>query len=214
VRSIRVLLALSILAAACYGAAISFPGVTFVINGTNGSGISFTYNGTLTQNDTIAFSTSGLPCLQTGGGYCTNPAGVVVTPGGGWPAGSANNFSGSFGGFSGSYTYGAILMSIPGVGTKQVFPASAANGAGSSTPPSTLNLPATPLSALGFSTFSVTNPTITFYFADDLYSDNTGSVTLTQATGSVPATPVPASWILIVCGLVLLGLLAPRLRKA
>lgn len=119
------LLGLSMMVATGYGAVVSLPGSTIVINGTNSGGVSFSYNGTLTQADTISFSTSGTPCIQGEGGYCTNPAGVVVTPGGGWPKGAANNFTATFGGFSGSWTYGAILISISGVGTRQVFLASA-----------------------------------------------------------------------------------------
>jgi hypothetical protein len=42
----------------------------------NGTLASFTYTGTLTQNDTISFTASGTPCLQPGPSDCTNAAGI------------------------------------------------------------------------------------------------------------------------------------------
>src|SRR5208283_4972290 len=98
------------------------------------------------------------------------------------------------GGFSGTWNYGALIMSISGVGAVQVFPANAGNGLGSSTPPGSLTLTSTSLSTLGFSSFSVVNPTITFTNADTNYGDNSGGFTVTQ-TG-LPSTPAPATLVL------------------
>jgi hypothetical protein len=76
-------------------------------------------------------------------------------------------------------------MEISGVspaGTVQIFPANAENGLGNATPPTSLTLPATSLASLGFSPFTVTNPTITFVVADTNFADNGGGFVLTQVT--------------------------------
>ena len=168
------------------GSSIVFPGGPLTIPGHATMGARFTYNGTLTQLDTIQFTQTGEPCLQGGTatpGYCVNGAGIVVVPGSS-PVGSTSTFEATFGTTSGVWNFGALLMEVSGVspiGTVQIFPANAQNGLGSSTPPTSLVLPATSLGALGFSAFSVTNPTITFIVPDTNYSDNTGSFVLTQA---------------------------------
>src|SRR5262249_42265134 len=81
-------------------AAIALPGGTLTIPGTSTTGTSFTYSGTLTQNDTIAFTQTGNPCLQTAGtGYCTNGAGVLTVAAtvGVTPVGGSSSFSGPAG---------------------------------------------------------------------------------------------------------------------
>lgn len=51
------------------------------MGGPRTTGVSFTYSGTLTQNDTIAFTQSGNPCLQSPvSGYCVNGVGVLTVP--------------------------------------------------------------------------------------------------------------------------------------
>ncbi len=197
-------------------ASIALPaGLT--VPGTNPTGASFTYSGTLTQNDTIAFAQTGNPCLQNPTtGYCVNGAGVLVTPAivGVTPVGGSSTFAGPSGAIpAGTWTYGALLMQISGVGTVQVFPANATNGFGSSSPPAGLTLPPTTLGALGFGTFSQTNPTITFIVADTFFGDNGGQFVLTQ-----PQVPVPTlgEWTLaaLVAGLGVLGAAAIRRRVA
>ena len=98
----------------------------------------------------------------------------------------------------GSWTYGALLMQISGVGTVQVWPTNAANGLGSGSPPTGLTLPTTTLAALGFPAFSQANPTITFIVADTNFGDNSESFTLTQAAAPAAVAPVPtlAEWSL------------------
>lgn len=174
----------------CYAATISFG--TLNVSSLSSTGVSFTYSGTLTQADTITFTQSGDPCLQGSGApgaYCVNGAGVVVVAGTS-PVGADSTFSGTFGPTMATWDFGALLMEISTVATVQVFPADAANGLDSSTPPDSLTLPSTTLSALGFPMFSVVNPTITFFVADDFYPDNSGQFTLTQA-------PEPASFWLV-----------------
>ena len=143
----------------CAAANVQLPGGSLTIPGTSTTGASFTYTGTLTQNDTIAFTQAGNPCLQTGGtGYCTNGAGVLTVAAtvGVTPVGGSSSFAGPSGVIpAGTWTYGSLLMSISGVGTIQVFPTNASNGLGSATPPASLTLPTTTLAGLGFAAFSL-----------------------------------------------------------
>jgi hypothetical protein len=196
---IRRLLWLAALAAqTALGASVSLPGGSLTVPGTSTTGASFVYSGTLTQNDTITFTQTGNPCLQTTNGYCVNGAGVLTVAAtvGVTPVGGSSSFSGPSGIIpAGTWTYGALLMTISGVGTVQVFPTNAANGLGSTTPPASLTLPATTLGALGFGTFSQPNPTIMFILADTFFGDNGGGdFVLTQAAAPPPpsvAIPVP-----------------------
>jgi hypothetical protein len=143
------------------------------------TGVSFSYAGTLTQNDTLELTVTGDPCLQLGPAYCVNGAGVVTVAGTS-PVGAATTFSGTFGGTTGTWDFGALLMEISGTSTVQIFPADAADGLGSGSPPLSLTLPLTTLSALGFPVFDEVNPTITFILADNLYTDNSGQFNLSQ----------------------------------
>ncbi len=143
------------------------------------TGVSFSYAGTLTQNDTLELTVTGDPCLQLGPAYCVNGAGVVTVAGTS-PVGAATTFSGTFGGTTGTWDFGALLMEISGTSTVQIFPADAADGLGSGSPPLSLTLPLTTLSALGFPAFDEVDPTITFILADNLYTDNSGQFNLSQ----------------------------------
>lgn len=197
----------SLITAAAQAANVNLPGSTLVVPGTSSTGTSFTYSGTLTQADTIGFSQTGNPCLQPGNVYCVNGAGVLVVAGSS-PVGGATSFAGPSGSIpAGSWTYGALLMQISGVGTVQIWPANAANGLGSGTPPAGLTLPTTTLAALGFPAFSQANPTITFIVADTAFGDNSGQFTLTQAAAPLAVAPVPtlAEWSLAALAL-LVGL--------
>jgi hypothetical protein len=169
-----------------FAASIEFPDGALTVSGTSAGGASIVYAGTLTQNDTIAFAQTGNPCLQPGSGYCTNGAGVVTVAGTlgapPFPVGGSSTFVGPTGIIpAGTWTYGALLMTISGAGTVQVFPADAGNGLGNASPPAGLNLPPTPLGALGFGNFSQVNPTITFIVADGYFGDNDGKFVLSQA---------------------------------
>ena len=170
----------------------------------NPAGASFTYNGTLTDAATLSLTQVGTPCLVGGNTYCTNGAGVIVTPAANRAVGGTYTFAGTIGGTTGNWTWGALLMSISGVGTVQVFPSSAANGAGSGAPPNSLSLAAQPLSALGFGAFTVSNPTITFYVADNYYTDNSYGFTLTQQSAAM--APVPSTLWLAIAGIGVLAL--------
>ena len=201
-----IVVAAATLAGSCFGASIAIPGGSLTVSGTSSTGTSFTYNGTLTQADTIALSQSGTPCLQSAGtGYCTNGAGVLTVAAtiGVTPVGGSSTFPGPSGVIpGGTWTYGALVMIVSGVGAVQVFPTNAGNGLGSSAPPASLALPATTLGALGFPNFSQVNPTITFIVADTFFGDNGSQFTLTQAAPPPLAltAPVPTlnGWALVV----------------
>jgi hypothetical protein len=205
----------TVLAGYCLGGSIVLPGGTQTVVGTSTIGTSFTYNGTLTQADTLGLTVSGVPsdpCLQSGPQYCTNAAGVLTIAGNGAGVGGTTTFSGTFNGTTGTWNYGSLLLEISGVsgpGTVQLFAANAANGLGSSTPPATLTLALTSLSALGFGNFSVVDPTITFILADTLYSDNANNFVLTPVSSSVPE---PSSIFLIGSGLIGLAWFGRRAR--
>jgi hypothetical protein len=122
--------------------------------------------------------------------------------------GSTSTFSGTFGGTSGTWNFGQLVMIISGVGATDPFLPGAANGLGSSTPPTSLFLPVSSLASLGFGVFSVVNPTISFTLADTIYVDNTGSFSLSQGT-----VPEPASITLMGLGLVAAGFLRRRVIR-
>jgi hypothetical protein len=177
-------------------APILLPGGSLTVPGLSTTGVSFTYTGTLTQNDTLALTQTGDPCLQAPPSYCTNGAGIVTVAGTS-PVGAATTFLGTFGGTTATWDFGALLLEISGVGTVQIFPANAANGLGSATPPKSLTLPSTTLTGLGFSAFSQVNPTITFIMADNNYPDNSGQFVLSQ----VPEPATGGTVGLLLCAL-------------
>jgi len=178
----------------------AIPVAPITIDTLSDTGTSFVYSGTLTQNDSLQLNVSGNPCLQSGA-YCVNPAGVVVVPGT-LGVGAAFAFADTFGGTFGTWNAGALAMEISGTSsyTVQIFPADAANGLGSGSPPKSLTLPVTTLSALGFPDFSYVDPTITFFMLDNLYPDNSGHFYLSQSS------PVPEPTAVSVVGLLVCAL--------
>lgn len=208
IRTALFLLVAGALAGPSYAQTVILPGGSVTVSGTSATGVSFGFVGTLTQSDTIAFTQTGNPCLQSAGTYCTNGAGVV-TVAGSTLVGGSSTFAGPSGVIpAGTWTFGALLMSISGVGTVQVFPTNAGNGLGSSTPPASLTLPVTALSALGFGAFSQTNPTITFIVADTGFADNSSQFVLTQA-----AVPTLGEWATLLLAVLLAAAAAYQIRR-
>jgi hypothetical protein len=179
---------LAFASASCFANVIQLPSGTLTVPSGTSAGVSFVYSGTLTDSDFIDLVQTGDPCLQSGPAYCTNGAGVVTTAGSSG-VGAATTFGGTFNGTSRTWTFGSLLLEISGEGAVPVFAPDAANGLGSSTPPLSLVSSAS-LSSLGFGSFTLVNPTITFALADTIYSDNSGSFTLTQA-------PEPSTLLLV-----------------
>jgi hypothetical protein len=179
---------LAFVSASCFANVIDVGG-PLTISSLSTTGVSFTYSGTLTDSDILNITQSGDPCLQNSPvGYCTNGAGVVTTAGTS-PVGADSSFVGMFNGVTSTWVYGSILIEISGEGTQELFVANPASGLGSATPPLSLST-STSLSSLGFGSFSVSDPTITFVLADSLYTDNSGSFVLTQ-------TPEPSTLLLV-----------------
>lgn len=180
---------------------VVLPG-SLLVDSTSSTGTSFLYSGTLTQADTLSLVAGGTPCLQAGGTFCTNAAGVVVIAGTSGVGAALPN---------GATTFGSLLLSISGTGqTEQLFPTNAGNGLGSLSPPTSLSLSSTSLSTLGFSAFSVLNPTLTFTVSDTDRTDNSGSFALSQAGAGVPE---PSTWAMMILGFAGIGLLAYRRRN-
>ncbi|HEX4459891.1 MAG TPA: PEP-CTERM sorting domain-containing protein [Polyangia bacterium] len=175
----------------------------FMVDSTSATGTTFTLSGTLTGDDTLGLTAEGLSCLQGAGTYCTNAAGVVVIAGSQPVGGSSAN---------GGTTFGALLLTIGGVGTEQLFPTNAANGAGSASPSDTLSLAAQRLTDLGFGSFSITDPVLTFTVSDTNRSDNAGSLTITPDAVADATVPEPASVGLLALGV--LGAAFARRRRS
>lgn len=181
-----------------YASPVSLPQQTLTVSATSNSGASFTYSGNLTNSDTLGLTASGIPCLTSGGTFCINAAGVDVVPGD--RQFSEITVGKSLQNTSNNTTYGSLLFTISGVGTKQVFATNNENGSNSPNPPRSLQLLATPLSSLGFSDFSAINPVITFQLSDTDYTNNSGNFLLTQSTVINPV-PEPSSISLAIVGI-------------
>jgi len=153
-----------------------------------GGGPVYVVPGEVTGDSTISLTTvTGVVCLRAG--YCTNAAGISTPEdGSATPPGATSTFNAAIGGFSGTWNFGALLMSIEGVGTVQVFSANRANGLHSDSPPTTFSLiesstglpEVTSYRALGFPAFKLRNARITFFVADNDYSDNSGDFILSR----------------------------------
>ena len=87
-----------------FASPILLPGGSITVPGLSTTGVSFTFTGTLTQNDTLALTQTGDPCLQSPPSYCTNGAGVVTVAGTS-PVGAATTFTGTFGGTTASWDF-------------------------------------------------------------------------------------------------------------
>lgn len=179
------------------------------------TGIAVPVSGTVNGASVLSFSTSDTAFLQNTCGtdcntgtpqYGVNPSGVIVVAGqaGGPPpaVGNANLAPGS------NFDYGALLVSFNSGPYIQLFPANAANGLGSTTPPTSLSFSGS-LSSLFGNIGTVTNPTLTFEIEDTDYNNNAGDFALNNfnVTLASPTTvPEPASLTLLVAGVLGLGL--------
>ncbi len=173
---------LSLLPAAWAGAApIPISGSPLSVSATSTTGTSFTVSGTVNASDTLDFSVSGLAALQAGPAYLTNAAGIVSVAGNaiGESVGTVADVPGT------STPYGALVLTITGVGSSPVFTANAASGLGGSSVPQNLSFNAA-LSGLFGSFSSVTDPTFTFTVADGAgqYFDNSQAFTVTDKSSS------------------------------
>src|SRR5437868_7166776 len=101
---LRKLFVVGLYSTALFAAAINVPGGSFTLPGISTTGVSFTFTGTLSQADTLSFTESGNPCLQSPPSYCVNGAGVVTTAGTS-PVGAATTFVGTFNGTTATWDF-------------------------------------------------------------------------------------------------------------
>ena len=179
---------------------ISIPSTT--VNGTDVfSGPTITLTSTVLPTDTLTLTASGEVFLQTGNTYGTNAAGVVTTAGSTGVGGTMLN---------GSTNFGALLLGNSTFGFHQLFPANAANGLGSPTPPSLLTLTSVPLSSLGFSSTMPGSTVLEFRISDTNTIDNSGSFTVSGEFNTAAAeVPEPSTVVFVMAGLA--GLVVRRL---
>src|SRR5690349_19394236 len=92
------------------------------------SGPTFTLSKTLLPTDQLSLTASGSVCLQSGGFYCTNAAGVLVVQGSdGTPVGSSSLNTVSAGFYKGTFSFGSLVIGNPTIGFAQLFSTNAAN---------------------------------------------------------------------------------------
>lgn len=193
----RVLLLTLLTSVATFATPLLLPNITVLGTdsadgvGFDAGGPTFTVVGNFLSTDTLSLIVSGTVDLANGG-FTANAAGIITAPAttntGAHPGQTSPNADNA------SFDYAALLIGNSTLGFHQVFLASAANGLGSSTPPTTLFLPATTLGALGFAS-GLSNGTVLEFRVSDINSgDNSGAFNISQA-------PEPGTFSLLALGL-------------
>lgn len=198
----RVLTALlSVFAFSASAAVIPIPGT--LVPGTDVfAGPTFTLTSIVQPTDLLSLTAGGQVFLQNGPAYGTNPAGVVTTAGSTGVGGTSLN---------GGTNFGALLLGNTTLGFFQLFPANAANGLGSLTPPSALTLSGVTMSSIGFSSALPSGTVLEFRISDINTSDNSGQFTVSgQIVTS--AVPEPSAGLPAIGGIGLLFLHQRRRR--
>jgi hypothetical protein len=173
-------------ACSCWGQ-VQFPTYPYILPAVaEKGGPIYVIPGTVTDDSTIPLTNvTGSVCLRAG--YCTNAAGIVTAAAGNTTAPGFDSFFVELqpDGTQQVFEYGAVLISIEGVGNRQVFPAIQANGLNSISPPTSFNASQPTFKSLGFKKFSAQNAQIRFIVADTDYGDNSGDYLLTLQTPSL-----------------------------
>ena len=139
---------------------------------------------TVLPTDTLTLTARGEVFLQSGNTYGTNAAGVVTTAGTTAVGGSSPN---------GSTTFGALLLGNATFGFHQLFATNAANGLGSSSPPSLLMLTSASLNSLGFMSPMPAGTVLQFRPSDINTFDNSGSFTVSGQFNTAESVPEPGT---------------------
>ena len=186
-------------------ATINFAPVT-VLGTDVGSGPSIMLTGGAAPTDLFNLVVSGLVDLQGNGVYGTNAAGVIVVAGSSGVGQTLVN---------GTTNFGSLLIGNSTLGFQQIFPANAANGLGSLTPPSTLSTTVSVGSLFGGSLAPGTS--LQFRISDTNTFDNFGQFSLTTlslTTADVSGVPEPSTWVLSATALALVLVFRRRLVPA
>ena len=202
----------TLFAASAQAASFNFTSSTADASIASGGGPTFIINNAYTAaGATISFTASGTVNLDSSGAkYNTNAAGIVTTA-----ASTIGGAGSSFGFGTPPVNYGALLLGNSTLGFKQVFPTTPANGAGGSIPiPTNLTYSGVSLSSL-FSGGLALGDVLTFKVADDNYSDNTGSFTVSGniIEGAPTASPTDVPEPFTIVGTLIGGSAAVRMRN-
>lgn len=189
---------LLILATTAGAAQLTLP-TTITLNATSvTSGPTFVAPADFGPGDTLMMDSKGIVELDGGDFHC-NAAGVITgsatTNTGNHPGEVAINNSG-FPAGTAPFPFGAVLLGNTALGFHPVFPANAAAGLGSPTPPSELFVNE-PLSTIFGSSFTIHQGDVLQLRVDDnaVIGDNSGAYTL--------SAPEPASLAVLGTGVVL-----------
>jgi hypothetical protein len=168
---------------------LTVPNIITVLGTDVFSGPSFTVSGAFGPDDSLALTAAGVVDLANGF-FTANAAGIVVQPDptntGAVPGGTT---------LSGGFPYAALMIGNLSLGFRPFFTASAANGLGDPTPPTTLT-ESRLLSDLfggGFTGF-LGGEQLQFRINDINTGDNTGSF---RVSPGVEQVPEPASLLLL-----------------
>ena len=171
-------------------ASVLLPSSFVVANDVDGASGTTIAIGDVTPDDVLSFTASGTPYLQGAGLYGVNAAGVTTVGG---LAGMG--IGGSLLDFSSGFTYGALIITLDGGISRQVFTTSTANGLGQSVVPGALRYVGTMGDLFGITT-SVAGATLNFRVDDSGYADNSGAFRIDATT----PVPEPATWAMMLLG--------------
>lgn len=193
-------------------ATITFPATLTVENNATGDQGSTLLLGDVDATDTLSFSVTGTSFLQGAGIYGVNAAGVTTVIG---LFGFGTGFSLSD--YSSGFTYGALIATLNGNISRQVFGTNTANGVGQSNAPTTLSYSNSLAGLFGVSG-ALTAATLNFHVDDTGYLDNSGSFLITSGapvdtTAANAAVPEPATWAMMMLGFGAVGYAMRRRGK-
>lgn len=150
--------------------------------------------GDVSADDMLSLVVSGTAYLQSPSMYGVNAAGVRTVAGDVWSVGGA--WLDAAAGFS----YGALVVTLNGVQSRQLFASDAANGVNAAVIPDDLSFNGRIGDLFEIGT-PLTGATLNFTVHDTGYGDNSGSFRVT----ALNAVPEPATWTMLLLGFSGLG---------